>query len=98
MLYSVTLKITTTYTLSIEAADVDEAKELAFDMPIDDINDSRAIGIADLVVEREVTEVVEAEQGLDPVEEFLAGQEDEDEDEDDMPPQDDDDPSQDYGF
>ena len=96
MLYSVTLKITTTYTLPIEAADVDEAKELAFDMPIDDINDSRAIGIADLVVEREVTEVVEAEQGLDPVEEFLAGQEDEDED--DMPPQDDDDPSQDYGF
>lgn len=78
-LYQVTLKVTTVMVLPIEAADKDEAKELALDMPVDEI--PGLVHVEDLTVDREVTEVTESEQGLDPTEQFLADMDDDDEDE-----------------
>lgn len=56
-LYHVTMKVVTTMTLPIEAADKEEAKELALEMPMEEIHDTAPI--EDFVVERRVTEVSE---------------------------------------
>ena len=57
MLYHVKLLVKTTMTLPIEAADEDEAKEIAMEMPVDEISDT--VKIEDMVIERQIVEVSE---------------------------------------
>jgi hypothetical protein len=56
-LYHVTMIVKTTMTLPIEAADKAEARELAMEMPIEEIHDT--VPIEDFEVVRRVTDVSE---------------------------------------